>query len=75
MCGCTISVRVKEITHDLNNYGDVIHHSPAIDLKILSLAGGAENTLSTPTGAAGVAGAAQGAGRGVSRWSQLETSL
>jgi hypothetical protein len=26
----------KEITHDLANYGDVIHHSPAIDLKILS---------------------------------------
>jgi len=27
----------SEITHDLNNYGDVIHHSPAIDLKVLSL--------------------------------------
>jgi hypothetical protein len=27
---------VKEVTHDLNNYSDVIHHSPAIDLKILS---------------------------------------
>ena len=27
---------VKDVTHDLNNYGDVIHHSPAIDLKILS---------------------------------------
>jgi hypothetical protein len=27
---------VKEITHDLANYGDVIHHSPAVDLKILS---------------------------------------
>ena len=26
----------KEITHDLNNYADVIHHSPAIDLKVLS---------------------------------------
>ncbi len=26
-----------EITHDLSNYGDVIHHSPAIDLKVLSL--------------------------------------
>jgi hypothetical protein len=26
-----------EITHDLGNYGDVIHHSPAIDLKVLSL--------------------------------------
>jgi hypothetical protein len=25
----------KEVTHDFGNYGDVIHHSPAIDLKIL----------------------------------------
>jgi hypothetical protein len=27
---------VKDVTHDLGNYGDVIHHSPAVDLKILS---------------------------------------
>jgi hypothetical protein len=27
---------VKEVTHDLDNYGDVIHHSPTIDLKVLS---------------------------------------
>jgi hypothetical protein len=27
----------REITHDLNNYGDVVHHSPAIDLKVLSM--------------------------------------
>jgi hypothetical protein len=26
-----------EITHDLNNYGDMIHHSPAVDLKVLSM--------------------------------------
>jgi hypothetical protein len=26
----------KEVTHDLDNYGDVIHHSPTIDLKVLS---------------------------------------
>jgi len=26
----------SEVTHALNNYADVIHHSPAIDLKILS---------------------------------------
>jgi hypothetical protein len=26
----------REVTHDLNNYADVIHHSPAIDLKVLS---------------------------------------
>jgi hypothetical protein len=28
---------VKDITHDLGNYGDVIHHSPAIDLKVLAM--------------------------------------
>ena len=27
---------VKEVTHDLNNYSDVIHHSPDIDLKVLN---------------------------------------
>jgi hypothetical protein len=27
----------KEITHDLNNYSDMIHHSPAIDLRVLAL--------------------------------------
>jgi len=26
----------QEVTHDLDNYGDVIHHSPTIDLKVLS---------------------------------------
>jgi hypothetical protein len=26
----------RDITHDLGNYSDVIHHSPAIDLKVLS---------------------------------------
>jgi hypothetical protein len=26
----------KEITHDLNNYGDLVHHSPTVDLKILA---------------------------------------
>jgi hypothetical protein len=26
----------RDVTHDLNNYADVIHHSPAIDLKVLS---------------------------------------
>ena len=26
----------KEVTHDLGNYADVIHHSPAVDLKVLS---------------------------------------
>jgi hypothetical protein len=28
---------VQDITHDLSNYGDVIHHSPEIDLKVLSM--------------------------------------
>jgi hypothetical protein len=27
---------LKAVTHDLDNYGDVIHHSPAIDLAVLS---------------------------------------
>ena len=27
---------VSEVTHDLNDYADVIHHSPAVDLKVLS---------------------------------------
>lgn len=26
---------LSDVTHDLNNYADVIHHSPAIDLKVL----------------------------------------
>ena len=26
---------ISEVTHDLKNYSDVIHHSPAIDLKVL----------------------------------------
>jgi hypothetical protein len=27
----------KEITHDLDNYGDLIHHSPAVDVKVLAM--------------------------------------
>ena len=27
---------VSEVTHDLNNYADVIHHSPDVDLQVLS---------------------------------------
>ena len=27
----------REITHDLNNYHDVVHHNPAVDRKVLSL--------------------------------------
>ena len=41
----------KEITHDLNNYGDVIHHSPSVDLKVLSMlaAGKYAVDLAAPT--------------------------
>src|SRR5260370_12615445 len=35
---------VSEITHDLHNYLDTIHHSPEIDLKVLSYLA-AENHL------------------------------
>jgi hypothetical protein len=28
---------MKDVTHDLNNYADVVHHSPAVDLKLLSM--------------------------------------
>lgn len=27
---------IREVTHDLGNYGDVIHHSPAVDAKVLA---------------------------------------
>lgn len=27
---------VRDVTHDLGNYADVIHHSPVVDLKVLS---------------------------------------
>ena len=27
---------IKAVTHDLSNYGDVIHHSPVVDAKVLS---------------------------------------
>ena len=28
---------VQDVTHDLNNYSDVVHHSPAIDDKVLQM--------------------------------------
>ncbi|PDT83978.1 hypothetical protein CO669_32900 [Bradyrhizobium sp. Y36] len=32
---------IRQVTHDLNNYGDVIHHSPVVDAMVLKwLAGG-----------------------------------
>ena len=27
----------QDITHDLNNYLDLVHHSPVVDLKVLSI--------------------------------------
>ena len=27
---------IREVTHDLGNYGDVIHHSPVVDAKVLT---------------------------------------
>jgi hypothetical protein len=41
----------KEVTHDLNNYGDVIHHSPEVDLRVLSLLAAGDYIVSreTPT--------------------------
>ena len=42
---------VREVTHDLGNYADVIHHSPAVDLKVLSwmAAGGYVVDRAAPT--------------------------
>jgi hypothetical protein len=54
---------VKEITHYLNNYADVIHHSPAVDLKVLSWRRAGIRGRSCR--ATCVAGAAQGAGGGL----------
>ena len=27
---------IKDVTHNLENYSDVIHHSPVVDVKVLS---------------------------------------
>ncbi len=43
---------VKEVTHDLNNYGDVIHHSPAVDLKVLSWIAAGDHLVDRATPAA-----------------------
>ena len=61
---CMISARRRTSRMTSNNYGDVIHHSPAIDLKVLSMLAERKYVVdrAAPTG---VAGAAQGAGRGV----------
>jgi len=37
--------RLKAITHDLDNYSDVIHHSPAIDLKVLQMLAGGKHRV------------------------------
>jgi hypothetical protein len=35
----------EDITHDLGNYGDVIHHSPTIDLKVLAMLASGQYTV------------------------------
>jgi hypothetical protein len=42
---------VADITHDLGNYSDVIHHSPEIDLRVLSMLAKGEHVVdpSAPT--------------------------
>jgi hypothetical protein len=35
----------QDITHDLGNYGDVVHHSPAIDLKVLAMLASGQYTV------------------------------
>jgi hypothetical protein len=44
---------MKDVTHDLNNYADVLHHSPAIDLKVLEMLKGGKYLVdrSAPTAA------------------------
>ena len=36
---------VEEITHDLDNYSDTVHHSPKIDLKLLSFLSTGEHAV------------------------------
>ncbi len=36
---------VKDITHDLSQYADVVHHSPNVDLKILSMMARGEHVV------------------------------
>ncbi|WP_298240249.1 hypothetical protein [uncultured Bradyrhizobium sp.] len=42
---------IKAVTHDLNNYGDVIHHSPVVDAMVLKWLAGGEYRVDpkTPT--------------------------
>jgi hypothetical protein len=44
---------LKDVTHDLNNYSDVIHHSPAVDLKVLDWLAQGKNRIdpTAPTAA------------------------
>jgi hypothetical protein len=55
----------KEITHDLNNYSDMIHHSPAVDRQVLALIA-ADKYRVNRGGARGLAAAAEGPDRGLS---------
>src|ERR1700722_11877789 len=35
----------QDITHDLGNYGDIVHHSPTIDLKVLAMLASGQYTV------------------------------
>jgi hypothetical protein len=36
---------VEDITHDLENYGDIVHHSPTVDLKVLAMLASRQYTV------------------------------
>jgi hypothetical protein len=36
---------MKDVTHDLNNYADVLHHSPIVDRKILEMLASRQNRV------------------------------
>lgn len=42
---------MRDVTHDLNNYADVLHHSPTIDMKLLAMLASGQNLVerSAPT--------------------------
>jgi hypothetical protein len=52
----------KRVTHNLDNYGEMIHHSPAVDLEVLSWLADRSHVLDPPAPTASL----QDAGRGVS---------
>jgi hypothetical protein len=45
---------VRDITHNLDNYADLIHHSPVVDLKVLSFLANGEHIASRDAPAASI---------------------